>query len=305
VSPAADARPSWLAILNPVAGGGGALRAWPKLAAALAAAGVPCEVERTLGPGHATELAAAAQRRGVRRLLAVGGDGTLHEIVNGLDPGGARVALAVAATGTGNDWARGLGLPRSPAALAAVLRSERRRAHDLGIAEYQADGGRRTRRFLNVAGVGYDADVLDRLPRRGPRRLRYLWAVVAGLPRYRAARFTIDCAGERIEAPLLVAFAAIGRFCGGGLEVAPGADPGDGLLDLLAVRAMPAYAALARLPKLYLGRFGGDPSALGGRGAEIRFDADRPVGVEADGQRLGSTPLCLHLQPGAIDAVVP
>jgi diacylglycerol kinase (ATP) len=300
---ASGARPPWLAILNPAAGGGRALNAWPALAAALAAAGVPCEVERTQGPGHATELVAAALARGARRILAVGGDGTLHEIVNGL--GGERIALAAAPTGTGNDWARGLALPRAPAALAAMLRAERRRTHDLGIAEYEADGGRRERRFLNVAGVGYDADVLDRLPRRGPPSLRYLWAVIAGLPRYRAARFTIDGAGPRIEAELLVAFAAIGRFCGGGLEVAPLADPGDGLLDLLAVRAMPTYAALARLPKLYLGRFGGDPTALSGKGAVIRIDSDRPVGVEADGQRLGATPLRLSVHAGAIDAIVP
>ncbi len=300
-----SAPPPWLAVLNPAAGGGRALRAWPRLAIALEHAGVRCELEVTRGPGHATELAAEALRRGRRRLLAVGGDGTLHEIANGLATDGERVALSAAATGTGNDWARGLGLPRAPRAIAAMLRAERRRPHDLGVAESTLAGRRVEHRFLNVAGVGYDADVLDRLPRRGPRSLRYLWAVLAGLPGYRPADYRLACGAARIDGRLLVSFAAIGRYCGGGLEVAPGALPGDGLLDLLAIRAMPALAACARLPKLYLGRFGGDPTAWVARGAEVEIDADRPAGVEADGQRLGDTPLRLRVLHGAIDAVVP
>ena len=302
---APDSERLWLAILNPAAGGGQARRVWPRLAAALAAAGVAAEAVVTRGPGDATELAGRAFERGTRRFLAVGGDGTLNEIVNGLGTGGERAAVAAAPLGTGNDWARGLGVPRNAAALARMLKAERRIPHDLGRIEYALGHARATHRFLNVAGLGYDADVLGRLGTRGPRSLRYLWAVVAGLARYQPPRCVIDCDGRRIEAALLVAFAAIGRYCGGGLKIAPAAAPGDGLLDLAAVRAIRPLAALVRVPKLYLGTLAGDSAAITGRAAVIRIDADRPTRVEADGQLLGLAPIRVEVQRGAIDAIVP
>ena len=302
-APAAERR--WLAILNPAAGGGHARRVWPRLAAALAAAGVAAEAVETRGPGDATTLVARAFERGTRRFLAVGGDGTLNEVVNGLGTGGERAAVAVAPLGTGNDWARGLGVPCGARALARMLKAERRVPHDLGRIEYTLGGRRGTRHFLNVAGLGYDADVLGRLGTRGPRSLRYLWAVVAGLARYEAPVCVIDCDGTRIEARLLVAFAAIGRYCGGGLKIAPAAEPGDGLLELAAVRAIPPLAALVRVPKLYLGTLAGDSAAITARAARILIETDRPTGVEADGQLLGLAPACIDVQREAIDAIVP
>jgi diacylglycerol kinase (ATP) len=295
----------WLAIVNPAAGDGRAARAWPRLKEALAAAGVSAEAALTRGPGHATELVARGQERGIRRFLAVGGDGTLHEMLNGSGADGERVAIAATPLGTGNDWARGLGIPGGAAPLAAMLRAERRRPCDVGVAEFETAGGRRRCRFINVAGAGYDAYVLERLPRRGPQRLRYLWALAAGLGAYRAPLFRVACGAASFEERLFVAFATLGRYCGGGLEFAPDASPSDGLLDLVAVRALAPLALLAKVPKAYLGRLAGDPALITGQGPAALIAADRPAGVEADGQLLGTTPLAIRLLPGAIDAIVP
>jgi YegS/Rv2252/BmrU family lipid kinase len=299
----------WLAVLNPAAGGGRALRAWPALAAACEDAGVRLELATTRGPGHATDLVARAHADGVRRFLAVGGDGTLHELVNGLDANGGaaseRSALAVAPSGTGNDWARGLGIPRSARAIAAMLRAERRQSHDLGCATLTGGAAPLRRLFINVAGVGYDADVLGRLPTFGPRSLRYVWAVASGLAGYRAPHFHVACGAVTIDEPLLVAFAAIARYAGGGLKLAPEAQSDDGLLDLVAIRAIKPLAALIRVPKLYTGQLAGDPAAILGRGAAVAITTDVPAGVEADGQLLGTTPVEFTVQRGAIDAIVP
>ncbi len=295
----------WLAVLNPAAGGGRARRFWPRLAAALEAEGVSVEARETQGPGDASELVGRAFERGIRRFLAVGGDGTLNEVVNGLGEGGERAAIAAAPLGTGNDWARGFGVPRNAAGLARMLKAEHRVPHDLGRIGYSAAGVPATRRFLNVAGVGYDADVLGRLGHRGPRSLRYLWAVVGGLARYEPPGCVIDFDGTRIEARVLVAFAAIGRYCGGGLKIAPAAEPGNGLLELAAVRAIRPLAALVRVPKLYLGTLAGDSAAITARAARVLIETDRPTGVEADGQLLGLAPALIEVQRGAIDAIVP
>ena len=295
----------WLAVLNPAAGAGRAARAWPALAAALAAAGVQADLAVTRAPAHACDLVGAAHARGIRRFLAVGGDGTLHEVVNGLGEGNGRSAVAAAPLGTGNDWARGLALPRRPAAIAAMLRAERRVTHDLGRVRFAVAGETRERLFLNVAGAGYDADVLARVPSVGPRALRYAWALAAGLGRYVPPLCHLECGHTRVQALLLVAFAALGRYCGGGVRLAPQAEPGDGLLDLVAIRALRPLAALARLPKLYLGTLAGDPAVISDRGPTIRIEADRAVGVEADGQLLGTTPVSFAVRRGTIDAIVP
>jgi diacylglycerol kinase (ATP) len=294
------------AIVNPAAGGGRAARAWPRLAAALAAEGVRCEVAQTRAAGEATELAAAAQAGGPRPVLAVGGDGTLFEVLNGLLRAPGRATLGVAPYGTGNDWARFLGVPRAPRALAAVLAAGRTRAVDVGLLEYQAAGRRATRHFINVAGVGYDADVLARIAAGGgPRLLAYPAALAAGLLRYRAPRFSVRTAGESIEARLFVAFAMLGASCGGGMRFAPRARPDDGLLDLITIDHLSPLAVLARLPRLYTGTLLGDRAVRFRQCAEVAIDAEPGARVEADGQLLGTTPATVRVLPGAIDFLVP
>jgi len=296
----------WLAIVNPAAGAGRGARAWPALERACAAGGVPLEPILTRAPGHASELVALAHRRGRRRFLAVGGDGTLNEVVNGLPPDGHAATLAVAPLGSGNDWARGNGVPARPAALARMLLAARTARHDVGRAHYsRAGGGRDARLFLNVAGAGYDADVIARLPARGPRELKYLWTALAGLPGYRARRMCLEADALRLEAEFLVVFAAIGRFGGGGLRLAPGAVADDRLLELVAIRALPWVTALVKLPKLYLGTLAGDAAAVTARAARIRVAADRDTPVEADGQLLGLAPLEVELLAEQIEVVVP
>ncbi|MCX7057832.1 MAG: diacylglycerol kinase family protein [Proteobacteria bacterium] len=219
--------PHWLAILNPAAGRGRAARSWPRYAAALAARGINIELQTTSGPGEATRLAREAIAAGQSRILAIGGDGTLHEVLNGLIGAPTRATLALAPCGTGNDWARGRAIPRRPAPFAAMLAAGRTLAHDVGAIEYVADNGLQTRYFINLAGVGYDAYVLEQLPRRGPRALAYLTAVAAGLIRYRPPLTQIAAAGERLSGRYFATFAALGRYAGGGMQFAPRARPDD------------------------------------------------------------------------------
>ncbi len=294
-----------LAIVNPAAGHGHAGRAWPRLAAALGAAGVRFDCVLTRGAGDATRLAREGSAAGPRPLLAVGGDGTLHEVLNGLLPAVGRPTLAVAPFGTGNDWAGFLGVPREAAALAAVLARGKTRAVDVGCVEYASGAGRSSRHFINVAGAGYDAYVLDRMPRHGPRRLAYLAALAYGLLSYRAPRFAVQPPGETITGRLFVALAMLGSSCGGGMRFAPHARPDDGLLDLVTVDHLGLLAALIRLPRLYSGSILADAAVRFRQCPEVRIDADPPARVEADGQLLGMTPATIRVLPGALDFVVP
>ena len=297
--------PHWLAILNPAAGRGRAARSWPRYAAALAARGINIELQTTSGPGEATCLAREAIAAGQSRILAIGGDGTLHEVLNGLIGAPTRATLALAPCGTGNDWARGRAIPRRPAAFAAMLAAGRTLAHDVGAIEYVADNGLQTRYFINLAGVGYDAYVLEQLPRRGPRALAYLTAVAAGLIRYRPPLTQIAAAGERLSGRYFATFAALGRYAGGGMQFAPRARPDDGLLDLVTIDHLGVLATLRRLPSIYSGRLLQDPAVHWRQVAALSINTDPPARIEADGQLLGNTPATIHVLRGAIDTVVP
>lgn len=320
-----DAR--WLAIVNPAAGGGRAAARWPALARALEARGVAFDTCETRGPGDAIVRARAAHAAGIRRFIAIGGDGTLHEVANGLlsatfdvDTRGApapraaqhpattdaRAVLAAAPLGTGNDWARALRLPSDASELAGVIAAGRTRRVDAALVEYDDGGTRRTRYVVNVAGAGYDAWVVERLPSGGPRGLAYLLALVRGLWRYDAPRFrfTGDGGAFDCDAPLFAAFVAIGPYCGGGMRFAPAADLADGELDLVAVPHVGPWGALRRLRRVFNGTLPRDPLVRYGRAAAALIDATPPARVEADGQLLGYTPARITVLPGAIDALV-
>ncbi len=295
---------SWFVIANPASGGGRAERQWPRLAAALARRRIPYEFVSTSGPGDATRLAAAALAAGHRRLLALGGDGTFNELVNGLFAAGPPppdCLAAVAAQGTGNDWARAMAVPDEPDPLADCMARGVMRRVDLGLAE-EFDGRPRAW-FHNVAGAGLDAEVLGRTPRRGPRALAYLAGLARTIARYRSPSFTIRADGRNIDGVFWLASIAIGPRCGGGMRLAPRAVIDDGWFDLVTVNPLSLGAALARLPKLYDGRLDGDPAFRVTRCRSVAIDADPGCGVQVDGQSAGRTPVTLRLLPGALGAL--
>jgi diacylglycerol kinase (ATP) len=294
----------WRAIVNPVAGRGRAGARWPALHDALRRLGVDCDARFTARAGDGERLAREACASGIRALVAVGGDGTLNEIANGVLGVGVRCRLAAAPFGTGNDWALALGLPTDPGAFAAVVATGVTRAVDAGRIEYDDAGTRRVHHFQNVAGAGFDAWVVERLPSSGPRGVAYLTGLLRGLWRYRAPRFSFAGAGFAVEAPLFAAFAAIGPRCGGGMRFAPDADVADGLLDLVAVPHLGPWAAVRRLPHLYAGTLPRDARVRYGTSSWASIDAAPPARVEADGQLLGFTPARIEILPGAIDAIV-
>jgi YegS/Rv2252/BmrU family lipid kinase len=251
---ATDAAP-WLAIVNPEAGRPDAGARCRAIERALCEAGVPFDLVRTEQPGHATALARQAAEAGRRRLLIVGGDGSVNEVLQGVMDAGladtGELTLALAPHGTGNDWARSLGLPLDPREIARVIAAGHTLRHDVGAIDFPATDGATRRWFINVAGAGYDAHVTARVPRPVPSAVTYLRLALDGLATYRAPRFRIIADGQTIEDRLLLAFVANGRYCGNRMHVAPTARVDDGLLDVVAVQELSLLQALPKLAKLY------------------------------------------------------
>lgn len=256
----------------------------------------------TQGPGHARTLAAEAARARVPLVVAVGGDGTLNEVINGVLPLRAEHAVTVGAvmTGRGRDACRNLGLARDPLRGARRLVEGRVVVRDVGFARWP--GGERF--FLGWAGAGFDAVVAERAGARGGR-LVYLGAVLASLYGYRTAEMTLRLDGvEAWSGPAASAVVCNGTSFGGGMRIAPAARPDDGLLDLVLLGAL-GRAELARwLPTVYWGGHLANPKIRTWRAAAMRITTATTVPVQLDGELGARTPVDVSICPGALRLLI-
>lgn len=283
-----------MVIINPAAGSGRAARAWARVRSD--ARGLfSLEEAVTRAPGDATELARQAAATGVLRILAVGGDGTLHELVNALAH--TPVALGVLPCGTGNDFARTQGLMGPLSRLLPRLASGRVRRVDLGQVE-------RTY-YLNVAGVGFDAEIARRInarPHKAEGTLSYLTEAVRLAFRYEPPLLGLrledgsDLAPERL---LLVAVGNASAY-GGGMRICPDARVDDGLLDAMLAGDIRRWSTLGLLPRVFLGRHVGDPRIRVVRIRSLRVSGPPGVALHADGEIVGGLPATFRVHPAAL-----
>ena len=249
---------------------------------------------------EAARLAGEAVRRGLNALVVVGGDGMVHLALQALK--GTDIPLGVVPAGTGNDFAAGTGVPPDPqaaaGAIAAALREDRHTPIDL--ARITGTDGE-VRWFGAVLAAGFDAVVNERANRmrwpRGPRR--YDLAIALEMARLRPRVYALEIDGvDRGFEGVLVAIGNCESY-GGGLRILPGADPADGLLDVV-VAAPFGRVTLARLkPRLRRGTHVTDPRVTTYRARQVRLHADDIVGY-ADGERIGPLPLEVTCVPGAV-----
>ncbi|HET7202852.1 MAG TPA: diacylglycerol kinase family protein [Steroidobacteraceae bacterium] len=297
----------WLVIRNPFAGRARNRRAWDDFERALRRRGVSFDVCTTACAGDGARLAEAAVHAGIDRILVAGGDGSVHDVLNGLMRARSRdgmnadvPSLAPVPLGTGNDWARSLRLPRDPDRLAALIATAAPAPHDVGVIRFPARGDE-TRWFVNVAGAGFDAHVISRLPPLTPSRFAYLAGALRELGRYRSPRFRIAAAGASPrEGRFLMAFVANGQYCGHRMHVAPPALLDDGRFDVVTVDDLGLLRALPKLLALYFGNVLRDPLVHHETAQWVRIESDPATAVEADGQLVGMTPAEFSVERGAL-----
>lgn len=237
-------------------------------------------------PGHATELARAAADEGYSVVAALGGDGTVHEVVNGLMalPAERRPLLAAVPIGSGNDFCHNLGVPSDhEAAMQRILHGEPR-AFDLGRVR---DGDGRTAYWDNTLGIGFDATVT--IYSYQITRLQgfamYLWAVIQTILRnHDAPRMQIETDQETFDEPLLMVTLCNGPREGGGFLVAPDARPDDGVLDYAMITKVSRAMMFRLIPEVMNGTHGRFRQVRLGQCRKMRLTAEAPVTVHTDGE---------------------
>ena len=292
-------------VCNLNAGRGGVARCLPQVEGLLAERELEYEILRTEGRGHATHLTKEAIERGRQLIVAVGGDGTIHEVVNGLIAGDKATnpdaRLGVVAAGTGSDFIKTFGIPSSPSHAVVHLAGDESFPIDIGKISFAENGQEVTRYFANVAEVGLGARVVERAARM-PRFLGptvYFFSFWWSLARHRPAQVKVDLTTRTYEGPMNNMVIANGQFFGGGMKIAPKAAPTDGVLDF-QIEYANKRDAIATMPKVYKGQHVPHPKILEAKRVEASIESDPPLLIEADGEVLGFTPARFELLRDAI-----
>lgn len=301
-------------IVNPAAGNGRCARSWPSWARRLETAGVSFSPIFTSRPGDATRYTRDALRDGAETVVAVGGDGTANEVVNGFFDGDAAVnplaRFGILPAGTGSDLSRTLGL-RGPAAVAALGPAGRTSAIDVGRVRFVAYSGRsECRYFVNGGDLGVGGETAA-LAQKGTKAfggfVAYLTAAIRAIVEHqsRAVTYSVDD-GPPVETRVDTIFVTNGRYVGGGMIVAPPAAIDDGALDVLVLRAVSKLDLLFRLlPAIYRGTHLRHPAVQHVQARRVSVQTSERLLLQIDGEQPGVAPAEFEVVPSVLRVALP
>ena len=309
--------PHTVVIVNPKSQGGRLGKRWPELADTLQRQ-FPFDDVHTQRAGHATELVREALRGGAERIVAIGGDGTVNEVVNGFFEDGKPIAphasFALIPFGTGGDFRRTLGIPVETLDAAKLIAANHVRAIDVGRLDYiSTAGAKAVRMFANIASFGVSG-VVDRMVNESGKklgRLRFALATARATWAYKNQRVQLIFDGDaqgRVEATINTVAVANGKFFGGAMKVAPNAELDDGQFDVIAMGDF-GFADLVKSGRrLYQGTHLGMAKVTSRRAKLVEAEPVDPKGIvelDVDGEPLGRLPARFELLPGALKVVAP
>jgi YegS/Rv2252/BmrU family lipid kinase len=302
---------TWMVIVNPNAGYGKGKTDWMTISDILKEEQIAFAHVFTEQSGHAIELARQYVEEGYRNFIVVGGDGTLNETVNGIFSQSLcathEITLAMIPVGTGNDWGRMFHIPHHYREAIKVIKKHAVRPHDVGSVTYIKDGVSRKRYFLNIAGLGFDAQVVKRtnhqkeLGKHG--KFIYLVSLMKCLVKHRHVPVKLKIDDTVTEKEIFTISIGIGKYSGGGMRQTPHALPDDGLFDMTVIQDLSIPAILWNLRRLYDGTILEQSRIDGYQGQIIHIEPREELWLEADGELLGHAPATFTIFPQSIQVI--
>jgi diacylglycerol kinase (ATP) len=304
--PSTSARTVFL--VNPASDNGATGRRWPQLAHELAQAGLVGDALLSSRPGELGGLAQRAADDGATMLVVVGGDGSVFEAANGI-AGREDVELTVLPRGTGRDFARTFGISSKPVDVASTALHGATRLLDLGRVTYRSwSGAEESAWFANVASAGMSGAIAksaNETTKVLGGKLSYAWATLAVFARWQNGEVRVTVDGQARNGRMQDVIVANGRYFGGGMKICPGAEPDDGLFDVLLIGDVTRTELLQTMPKLYRGTHLPHKKGELLQGKIVSVESDEPLPIELDGEQPGTTPARFELVPGALRVRVP
>ncbi|MDD5287941.1 MAG: diacylglycerol kinase family lipid kinase [Dehalococcoidales bacterium] len=296
-------------IVNPAAGAGRTAKKWPYIKQLLKKIGLKFEHDITEAPGHAIELAKSAVGKGYKLIVSVGGDGTINEIVNGLYvTGGIKdVELGIIGTGTGSDYIRTIGVSKHYQESCQHLMNPVKMSVDLGMVESLGNGQANRRLFANFAGLGFDAEVVRATTKKFKSlggKPAYLMGLLSTFLTYKNHEVRLILDGQKEDRKICTIVMSNGKYGGGSMLIAPGADPSDGLFDVLIIGNISKPDLLCSLPRIYRGTHLTHPKVTLKRAKVVEIHSEGHMSIQADGELLGEAPARFTVLPSALNILV-
>lgn len=304
-----------LLIVNPASARGTTGKRWRRIESHLRELGLDFDAALTSEPAQAVHMARAAIQDGRPLVVACGGDGTVNEVANGFfdgeDPIRTVTRMGVLPLGTGGDFRRTFGIPLRLEPAAAVLRAGRSRRIDAGRVSYRSeDGVPGSCHFVNIADAGIGGEVVHRV-NHGLKLLggsvTFMLATVVSFARWRNKRMSVTVDGTTHEIVGQQVVVANCQYFGGGMRMAPEAQPDDGLFDVILVGDVGPIENLRGLSRIRSGTHleAGNPKLTLARGKRVEVTSPERVRLDVDGEQPGLLPAVFEVVPGAIELVVP
>jgi len=296
----------WIAIVNPAAAHGHCGKCADAVIDALRQRGLSVSVRRTRFPGDGIRIAREALGEGFTNLLAVGGDGTANEVVNGIAQAklSDAITLATLPLGTANSFLRDFGQQELPNALDRIVAGTAPPC-DLLRCRITVGGQRREHWSLNNIIVGFGANVGSLMNRRLKflGRLGYSMGVFIEVARLSSPRMLVEVDGATCERPLTMINVGNSQFTGGNMHISPGALVDDGMLDVLEIESLTRRELLRAFHLIFSGRHVTHPRIRLAKGSRVSVTTEQPLPLLIDGDVIGTTPLEVEVVPGAIRVV--
>src|ERR1017187_9563027 len=258
-----ETRSEWMVLINPMAGDRKGRDDWGKISFLLDQYKIAYQHYFTQYPRHAITLIWDSLEQGYRKFIIAGGDGLLNEAVNALctqtavDP--KLVTLSMIPVGTGNDWARTLNIPFDYAAAINVIKTGKKLGHDIGRVFYHIEGREHSRDFINMCGMGFDAEVNKKVTADRERdhlgHIKYRYHILTTLMGYTPTTVTLAIDGRQINHEVFSMALGIAQYNGGGMKQLPFAVPDDGVFDLSVIKKASKLKVLRSTHKVYDGSF--------------------------------------------------
>jgi YegS/Rv2252/BmrU family lipid kinase len=301
----------WFAIVNPNAGNGKGKKDWNRISDILVKNDITFNVKTTQRKGQATEFTRELIAGGCRKIISIGGDGTLNEIVNGIFTQDhcptTEIILSLIPVGTGNDWGRMFGIPLVYEGAVQVIKEGKLMLHDIGVISYFNGEEKAKTYFINIAGLGFEAVVVRKTNKQKDKGMSnkaiYFYNLLSSLITYRNTPVDITIDEKTSRAKVFSINVGNGRYCGGGMRQTPDALPDDGLFDITVIKEMGKIEIIKSLQLLYDGTIMSHPKVYGYRSNNLKVTSDSLLYIEADGESLGHTPVEFSIIPSAVNII--
>jgi diacylglycerol kinase (ATP) len=294
-------------LVNPASGNGATGRRWPELARRASALGLEGDTLLSERPGHLIELARGAVDSGAKLVVAVGGDGTLNEVVNGV--AGRGVELASIPLGTGMDFGRTYRIPTKFDDAVRVALEGETRVVDAGRVTYRTWAGDTAERyFANVSSVGMSGAVAQRangMSKALGGKVTFFYALTRVFLEWQNTEVTVRLDEAERRGRMHDVIVANGVWHGGGMKLAPDAAPDDGQFDVVLIGDVSRVDFLTTAPKIYKGKHVHHPKVEVLRSKRVEVDAPVQLPIELEGEQVGTTPATFQVVPDALRVRVP